>query len=116
MPRLPFFRNGRMDDSRPTFAALLPALALLIFSLAWTGALVLRPQDGKAVAAFFPPALAGEAALDRVVVAGADAVQGFGAWSTVVVARSADPAFIANLYRHGALVVIKAAAVSECNR
>jgi len=105
-----------MDERRPTFATLLPALALLVFSLAWSGALVLRPEDGKAVAAIFPPAQAGEAALGRVVAAGAGAVRGFGAWSTVVVARSADPAFVANLYSHGALVVIKAAAVDECSR
>ncbi len=105
-----------MDEPRPTFAALRPALALLAFSLVWTGALVLRPRDGQAVAAFFPPERSGEAALGRVVAAGADAVQGFGAWSSVVVARSDDPAFVANLYRHGAIMVVTAAAFGACNR
>ncbi|MDA8232740.1 MAG: hypothetical protein M0006_15525 [Magnetospirillum sp.] len=105
-----------MDEPHPTLFTLLPALVLLVFSLLWTGALVLWPENGTAVAAIFPPAQAGEGALAGVVAAGAEAVQGFGAWSTVVVARSADPAFVANLYRQGALVVVKAAAVDECSR
>ncbi len=105
-----------MRDSRPTLGALLPALALLIFSLFWSGALVMWPRDGQPVAAIFPPAAAEEAAMTAAIAAGASSVQGFGAWPGVVVTRSDDPAFAANLYRQGALLVVRAAIGPDCRR
>lgn len=96
--------------------AFLPALGLLAFSLAWTGALMARPQDGDPVAALFPPPMGGDAAFRRVLAAGADAVLGIGATATLIVARSDDPAFIDRLYESGAVIVMRAPAIGECVR
>lgn len=94
----------------------LPAFALLVFSLVWTGALTAQPRDGEPVAAFYPPPMGGEGAFRQVVAAGAEAVLGVGAAPTLIVARSDDPAFIDNLYASGAVVVIRAPSNGDCLR
>lgn len=93
-----------------------PALLLLGFSVAWTGALMAWPRAGFPVAAIYSPAVPGSQAFSGVVSAGADAVLGIGALPGIVVARSDDPGFIENLYKTGAWLVLRAPAKGECLR
>ncbi|MGE5545976.1 MAG: hypothetical protein ACM33T_03695 [Solirubrobacterales bacterium] len=78
--------------------------------------MVMQPKDGEPVAALFPPSRSAEAAFASTTAAGAQAVQGYGGWRGVVLARSDDPGFVSNLYDHGALLVVRAAAVTDCSR
>lgn len=93
----------------------LPAAALLLFSVGWAGALMAWPRDGQPVAVLYGAAV-GESALIRTANAGADAILGFGALPGIVVAQSAQPTFIENLYENGALVVVRAPANADCMR
>lgn len=91
-----------------------PALAVLALSLSWTGGLMAWPRAGEPVAALFPPAANGDAAFRGVLAAGADVVLNIGATPTLIVARSDDPRFVANLYASGALIVVRAPQRGEC--
>lgn len=93
-------------ESRFTVSSLLPALALLVVSVLWTGVLTLAPRQGQAVAAVFVPGGSFGGAVNAVLAAGADTIEAMG--PVVVVARSADPDFVRRLYREGAWVVIRA--------
>jgi hypothetical protein len=68
------------------------------------------------VAVVYPPAASAEAALASVVAAGADSVHGFGGWTGAVVADSTQSSFIENLYRGGALAVLRVPAGASCVR
>lgn len=92
-----------------------PAAALLAVSLAWAGALTVWPRDGQPVAVFYPPA-AGDAAFAAVVEAGAESVHGAGGLPGAVIASSTRPSFIENLYRGGALAVLRAPVTADCMR
>ena len=94
----------------------LPALLLLAASVSFTGGLTAWPRDGEPMAAIYPPGDGGEAAFASVVAAGADAVLGTGALSTIVVVRSDDPGFVHKLYRSGAIMVVRAPAKGDCLR
>lgn len=93
----------------------LPALAVMAFSLSWTAIVVLQPREGQAVAAVFADR-SGESALAGTIAAGADAVQAFGASKYIVIARSNDPDFVVNLYRRGALLVMRAPDAAGCSQ
>lgn len=78
--------------------------------------LMAAPRLGEPVAAFFSPAMTGEAAFRRAVAAGAQSVLGFGVLRSLIVAQSDDPLFIDNLYQSGAILVLRAPPIADCLR
>lgn len=88
--------------------SLIPAFALAVLGFAWTAGMVMWPRPGEPVAAIFPPWASEEAAVAATSSANAQAILGFGALATIVVARSDDPRFAEELHRLGALFVVRA--------
>ncbi len=98
----------------PKFPAVLPALVLALVSLLGLFAVRLAPGgSGQAVAAFFPPQLESEIALQRVAAAGGRIVR-FGGLPSSVIARSDNPDFVRALYREGAFLVTNGDGVWGC--
>lgn len=93
---------------------LLPALALAFISLIAVAVVALRPgAPGTPVAVFFSPYADADSALRRVAAAGGEILRP-GAAASIVIARSDDPAFVARLYDHGALLVASGLAAWAC--
>ena len=91
----------------------LPALILMLASLAGVAALRLAPIEGEPVAILFAPGTTADAALLRTVAAGGAVLRSVG-WSGLVIARSGEPQFISALYGQGAWVVMSAAGARGC--
>lgn len=94
----------------------LPAAVIFAFSVIWGGVFTFWPRDGQPVAVFYGTAGGADAALSRVVAAGADDIRGFGRIPELVIASSDQPQFIKKLYHGGALVVLRAPVVADCAR
>ena len=91
----------------------MPALLLLVGSLAATGWLQLRPQDDREVAAVFPPWW--DAARATSAVAAADgAVLGWGRLGSIVLTRSDRPGFADRLHAAGAVLLIEPLGLRPC--
>ena len=94
--------------------SLLPALILMGFGTVWTAALALSPREGEAVAAVFPPSATRGQSLAAASGAGADAIVGFGNWTSVILVRSDQPDLARRLRSAGAWLVIRAPLAAGC--
>ena len=94
----------------------LPALALGVFSIFWTGSSVMAPRPGEPVAAIFLPWVSSDAAFAATASANADTILGNGGWPNVVIAQSNDPDFARHVRRLGAIVVLRAEMTFDCMR
>jgi hypothetical protein len=98
----------------PHRSPFLPALILLGFSTLWTTALTLRPREGEAMAAIFPPGATRGQSLAAASGAGADEIVAFGNWETVVLVRSDQPDLASRLRSAGAWLVVRAPLAAGC--
>jgi hypothetical protein len=96
--------------------SLLPAVILMGLGVAWTGTLTLRPRDGEAVAALFPPGATRDQSLAAASAAGASEIVAFGNWSSVVLVRSDAPDLPRRLRSAGAWLVVRAPLAAGCLR
>ncbi len=97
-----------------TMRTWLPAIAMLVASVAAAGWLEFRPVDDRFVAAVFPPWWGAVRSTDAVVSAGG-AVLGWGGMSSIVITRSDGDDFIARLHQAGALVLLEPARFGLCD-
>ncbi len=98
------------------FTSLLPALLLMGLSTAWVTTLTLRPREGEAVAALFPPGATSDQSLAAASGAGATEIVAFGNWPSVVVVRSDIPDLPHRLRAAGAWLVVRAPSAAGCLR
>jgi hypothetical protein len=96
--------------------SLLPALILMGLGTLWTAALTLRPHDGEAMAAIFPPGATRDQSLAAASGAGASQIVSFGNWPSVVVVRSDQPDLSRRLRTAGAWLVVRAPLAAGCLR
>jgi hypothetical protein len=91
----------------------LPALGLLAASVVASAWLSLRPSDDHFVAAVFPPWW-GEARSIAAVADAGGAIVGWGALSSVVLARSDGSDFVARLHAAGAMFLLDPSPLGLC--
>lgn len=89
-------------------------MLLMVFTLTWTIGLTLWPRPNHALAALFVPYGRTGNVLAAATEAGATEILTIGGWPSVVVIRSEASDIVSNLYRAGALIVIRAPDRSTC--
>lgn len=109
-----FDLNRRSPPYRSGLGRFGPAVMLVVFSIFWVAGLTMWPQPGEPIATVFPSNTPSSQMYRNAVAAGAQEVVALGGWRSVLIVRSTAPDFIGNLYRHGALLVLKAPPKSEC--
>ena len=97
----------------PAAGYLVPAMAMLLASVALLVWLEARPRDPLQVAAIFSPWTSGDDAFARAVVAGGQVIRQ-GATDTILVVHGDDPRLIDRLYAAGAWAVIDPVAFGGC--
>jgi hypothetical protein len=108
-------QEAEKDRRLSTLRTWLPALALLAVSFAASAWLMLRPADGRFVAAVFPPWWDVARSTDAVIAADG-AILGLGGLSSIIVARSDRADFPARLRAAGALLLLDPSQLSFCAR
>lgn len=102
------------SEERFRMRALLPVLALLVFSVVGTAAAALAPRTSYgSFAVISPPWYTAAQTVALVSAAGGTLVRSSD-WSNVIISDSSDPQFVSELYRAGAWLVLDPNGIQSC--